>query len=170
MNRFIEILFLILFCITSISNVESQSENETIAYETRLTFLKNLKDSTFIDTFEIVNRKINGVNSISDTIYFKINTMPLFPGGEIELMNFLAKNIIFPPNARDESIEGKVYIGFIVNKDGSISDVKIEKSLTKELDKICINAVTKMPDWIPGIKYGRPQNVYVLLPINITLE
>lgn len=91
---------------------------------------------------------------------------PEFPGGEDMMMNFLKSRIRIPYYLDDGSIEGKVFIEFLVNVDGSLSDFKIIQGLHPELDKLSINAVRSMPNWIPGKNGEHKVSVRMMLPIH----
>lgn len=91
--------------------------------------------------------------------------MPSFPGGEDSLKRFIAINLVYPEQARKQGIIGTVIVIFLVQKDGSISDVKIQKSVSKELDDAAIRLIGKMPKWIPGSLAGVAQVRLVTLPI-----
>ena len=97
-------------------------------------------------------------------------TMPEFPGGERAMMNFIIKNIQYPSTAIEEGISGKVYIRFVVDKDGSITDVKVVRGVSTALDKEAIRVIKMMPKWIPGTQLGKPVRVMFTLPINFSLK
>lgn len=96
--------------------------------------------------------------------------MPSFPGGMGECMKWLAENVNYPSDAKEKGVEGKVILQFVVNKDGSISDIEIVKSVTTELDKEAIRTVEAMPKWVPGKQDGKAVNVKFTLPITFKLQ
>jgi TonB family protein len=100
-----------------------------------------------------------------DGIYDVAEQSPKFPGGDIALMNFLEKHIKYPSNESLSNINGKVICGFIVNKDGSISDITIYRSLDPILDSIAVKAIKAMPKFIPGKQNGQAVRVRYTLPI-----
>jgi TonB family protein len=93
-------------------------------------------------------------------------TMPEFPGGEQELMKFLQKNLVFPKEAVEKGIEGRVVVGFTVEIDGSISNVKILRGKDSDLDKEAIRVVKLMPKWKPGEQRGKKVRIQCNLPID----
>ena len=105
-----------------------------------------------------------------DTIYTQVEQMPQFPGGEQALLQFLVKNINYPLNAVRQGIQGWVVLRFVVEPDGSITDVEVMKSVDPLLDKEAIRVVKKMPKWIPGRQNGQPVRVYCSLPVGFSLQ
>ena len=82
--------------------------------------------------------------------------MPSFPGGQTALMSWLSANFYYPEEAVENGIRGRVIVSFIVEKDGSIADVEIEKSVHPLLDNESVRLVKRMPKWIPGTQNGSP--------------
>jgi periplasmic protein TonB len=99
-----------------------------------------------------------------------VEQMPDFPGGTEELMKFLHKNTQYPQMARETSIQGTVYVQFVVNKDGKISAVKILRGIGGGCDEEAIRVVKSMPDWKPGKQNGVAVPVFFQLPIKFTLK
>lgn len=108
------------------------------------------------------------VRSEDDFVYFA-DPMPEFPGGQAKLMEYLKNNITYPIEARDMGIEGKVYVGFVVKADGSISDVNVRRGVHQLLDREAIRVIKSMPKWTPGKQNGKPVNVQMTLPVKFTL-
>ena len=97
--------------------------------------------------------------------------MPEFPGGPDEMNKFLSKNIVYPPLARDNGIEGKVILAFVVSTDGKISGIeKLGKPLGWGCDEEAIRVLKSMPPWTPGKQNGKPVNVKFTLPIRFQLN
>ncbi|HTN44747.1 MAG TPA: energy transducer TonB [Flavipsychrobacter sp.] len=103
-------------------------------------------------------------------IFTMIEQMPQFPGGDKALLEYLRTTIRYPKAARKEGREGKVHTKFVVNEDGSISDIVIERSAGKDLDAETLRVISAMPKWIPGKQNGRAVKVYMRLPILFRLE
>jgi len=93
-----------------------------------------------------------------------------FPGGMKALMEYLSTNIKYPESAINISIQGKVYIQFVVLKTGAISDVKVLRGVSKELDDEAKRVVRMMPNWIPAIQNNVKVNSRVTIPINFKLQ
>ena len=96
--------------------------------------------------------------------------MPQFPGGQSGLHRFLSENVRYPYYAYQKGIQGKVLVQFVVDKDGSVTDVKVEKSVHKSLDKEAVRVLKKMPKWTPGEKDGKPVRVLYHMPVNFSLH
>ena len=100
-----------------------------------------------------------------DSIYSVVETMPDFPGGQKELLSFLSRNIKYPTKAIESKIQGRVIVQFVVNKDGSISNAKIVRSVDPDLDKEALRVINSMPQWKPGMQKGEPVSVKFTVPI-----
>ncbi|MFT0160870.1 energy transducer TonB [Bacteroides thetaiotaomicron] len=100
-----------------------------------------------------------------DSIYSVVETMPDFPGGQKELLSFLSRNIKYPTKAIESKIQGRVIVQFVVNKDGSISNAKIVRSVDPDLDKEALRVINSMPQWKPGMQKGEPVSVKYTVPI-----
>ncbi len=99
-----------------------------------------------------------------------VEQMPQFPGGPAALMEFLSKNVKYPQEAYKNGIQGRVIVTFVINKDGSISDAKVVKSVDPQLDEEALRVVHSMPNWIPGRQNGEPVNVKYTVPITFKLQ
>ena len=108
--------------------------------------------------------------SKEDTVYQVVDKMPEFPGGEKAMMEFLSKNIVYPEKAKEAGIQGRVFVGFVIEKDGSVSNVKIMKGIGGECDEEALRVVKSMPNWKPGKKGGKDVRVSYTLPINFKLS
>jgi protein TonB len=104
------------------------------------------------------------------TIYSKVDKYPEYPGGKAGLTKYLKDNIEYPRVAKENNIEGTVVVNFVVNVDGSVSDVKIVKSLGGGCDQEALRVVNEMRRWKPGLRGGVPVPVYQNLPIKFGLE
>ena len=96
--------------------------------------------------------------------------MPEFPGGTKGLMNFLATNVKYPQVAVNNKTEGRVLVQFVVNKNGKVTNPKVVKSVSKELDEEAMRVVALLPDFIPGEKDGKKVPVFFTLPISFKLN
>lgn len=109
---------------------------------------------------------------IEDTtaIIFITEKMPGFPGGEEKLNQYIRKSIKYPDSAKVNEIKGNVYIGFVVEKDGSISNVELLRGIGYGCDEIALNAIKEMPNWIPGEQRGKKVRIKYTLPIRFQLK
>ena len=103
-------------------------------------------------------------------IFQVVEEMPEFPGGMAEAMKFLAKNIKYPVAAQQAKIEGRVIVQFVIERDGSVSDVKVMRGVNSELDAEAIRVVSMMPKWIPGKQRGKAVAVKYTMPIMFRLK
>lgn len=109
-------------------------------------------------------------NVKSEVIFDVVEQQPIFPGGTDELYKFISKNFKYPKKCLRKNHQGKIYIQFVVNKDGSIGDVKILRGIDKDLDREAIRVVKSMPKWTPGMQKGKLVRVRYNLPINCNLN
>lgn len=101
--------------------------------------------------------------------FVDLQKAPVFPGGESELMKYLAKNISYPNLAREANIQGVVVLSFIIGKDGSISDITVLRDLGGGCTKEAMRVVKSMPPWSPGEANGHPVKVRFVLPVRFKL-
>ena len=103
-------------------------------------------------------------------VFDVVEQMPSFPGGDAELMKFLSTHIKYPVVAEENGIQGRVIATFVVERDGSISDVKVVKSVDPALDKEAIRVLKSMPKWIPGKQNGSAVRVKYTVPVTFRLQ
>ena len=103
-------------------------------------------------------------------VFDVVEQMPSFPGGDAELMKFLSTHIKYPVVAEENGIQGRVIATFVVERDGSISDVKVIKSVDPSLDKEAIRVLKSMPKWIPGKQNGSAVRVKYTVPVTFKLQ
>jgi periplasmic protein TonB len=111
---------------------------------------------------------IGGTNT--DEVFTVVEQMPEFPGGEAAMNEFLDKNLQYPTMAKEQGIQGKVWIGFIVDKFGNVSNVEVLRGIGGGCDEEAARVVSIMPRWVPGKQSGRPVIVKFRFPINFTLR
>ena len=99
-----------------------------------------------------------------------VEQMPSFPGGMGALMSWLSQNIKYPVIAAENGVEGRVTVQFVVEKDGSITDVKVAKSVDPLLDKEAARVIKSMPHWTPGRQNGSPVRVKYTVPVTFKLQ
>ena len=95
--------------------------------------------------------------------------MPLFPGGDAALMEHLDSHIQYPPEAAKNNIQGRVILQFVVDKTGEIGEVKVVRSVDKDLDKEAVRIVKTLPKFIPGRQNGQAVAVWYTLPVTFKL-
>lgn len=106
----------------------------------------------------------------SDVPFVVVEKMPSFPGGETALFKYLGDNIKYPVIAQESGIQGRVICQFVVNRDGSIVDIEVVRSVDKSLDAEAIRVISKMPRWTPGMQRGKTVRVKYTLPVNFRLQ
>ena len=128
-------------------------------------------DNSKAETTDVkFDSKVTARNSETDTVMDKCEVMPKFPGGESGMMKFLTENVKYPKEALDKGITGRVLVEFVVERDGSINDVKIMKSVDPILDNEAIRIVKAMPKWEPGTMNGKAVRVKHTLPVTFRLN
>lgn len=99
-----------------------------------------------------------------------VDEMPQFPGGPSAMFEYLSKNLKYPTVAENNGIQGRVHVACVIEKDGSITDVKIVKSVDPSLDREAQRLVKSMPNWIPGKQNGKPVRVKYTVPVTFRLQ
>ena len=107
---------------------------------------------------------------IKDKVYEQVEQMPEFSGGQSELVNFLMKSIQYPDESKKKGTQGKVFVSFVVDKDGSIKNAKILRAVDPLLDAEALRVVKSMPKWTPGKEKGKAVAVQFTLPIKFALK
>lgn len=123
-----------------------------------------------------INFKLDGENSdVENTedeevmIFRAVEDMPEFPGGEKALWNYFAENVQYPKSAQENKVQGKVFVSFVIAKDGSVQNAKVVRSVNPAIDKEALRVINSMPKWTPGAQRGTKVNVQFTMPINFEL-
>ena len=103
------------------------------------------------------------------SIYYIVEDMPQFPGGDAALTAYISHNVHYPKAEKEQGIQGKVFVGFVVEKDGSITNIEIIRGFGKECDAEAIRVVKNMPKWKPGKQRGKFVRVRYMIPINFNI-
>lgn len=106
----------------------------------------------------------------SSKIFGAAEEMPSFPGGEKALMQYIKDNTYYPEEMCEGAAQGRVMVGFVINEDGSISDVKVLRSLTPEFDEVAVKIVKGMPKWNPGKQNGKAVKTKYTVPVSFRTE
>ena len=120
--------------------------------------------------FLTANAQKTVVSQKNEKVYDMVEQMPEYPGGMPALIEFLKSNMKYPKDAETQKVEGKVLVLFVVETDGSISDVKVAKKVFPSLDAEAVRVVQAMPKWAPGKIKGRSVKVRYTLPIMFRLK
>lgn len=106
----------------------------------------------------------------SSKIFGAAEEMPSFPGGEKALMQYIKDNTYYPEEMCEGAAQGRVMVGFVINEDGSINDVKVLRSLTPEFDEVAVKIVKGMPKWNPGKQNGKAVKTKYTVPVSFRIE
>lgn len=133
-------------------------------------FVENMQ--LFTGTFE--NKKMNWetmslIDGDTAQVFTSAEIMPIFPGGEANLRQYLSQNTIYPKQAKINGIQGVVVVSFVINQKGEVTNPLIIKSISPELDSAALSVVSKMPNWEPGFQQDKSISVMLNIPINFTL-
>ena len=126
--------------------------------------LAQTPDSLRIDTIE------EEVELSSEFFGCIQETMPSFRGGEQKLMEFIGNNVVYPKEAIEAGIEGRVFVEFYIEKDGTVTDGKVLKGIGYGCDEEALRVIGLMPKWSPGMQRGKAVRVRYTLPINFKLS
>lgn len=116
------------------------------------------------DTSKDKSEKVRG------KVYEQVEQMPEYPGGEPEMRQFLINSVKYPAQAQEKGIQGKVFVSFVVDKKGSVKNVKIARGADPLLDAEALRVVNSFPQWIPGKEKGKKVAVQYTVPINFRLQ
>lgn len=103
-------------------------------------------------------------------VFDVVEKMPSYPGGNGALQRWLSSNITYPAAAAENGVEGRVIVAFVVETDGSVSDVRIARGVDPSLDREALSVVKRMPKWIPGMQNGSPVRVKFNVPVTFKLQ
>lgn len=107
---------------------------------------------------------------VTEEIFVVVEEQPEFPGGNAAMMKFLSDNIKYPVIAQENGIQGRVITNFVVERDGSITDVQVVRGVDPSLDKEAVRVIQSMPKWKPGKQRGSPVRVRFTLPVVFRLQ
>ena len=108
-------------------------------------------------------------NIIKDAPYVVVEDMPMYPGGDTELLNFIKNNTKYPENAKAEKVEGRVILRFIVTTEGNSEGISVLKGVHPLLDAEAIRLVGLLKGWKPGMHEGKPVNTWYMIPVNFAI-
>ena len=121
-----------------------------------------------------------GLNTVSDQktvvakknqqVFDVVEKMPEYPGGQAALFEYLSTNVKYPVDAEKQKIQGRVLVTFVVNTDGSITDIEVVKKAFPSLDAEAVRVISGMPKWIPGEQKGQKVRVKYTVPLSFNLR
>jgi protein TonB len=109
-------------------------------------------------------------DTTSSKIYEFVEKAPTFPGGDAGMIAFIQANLRYPENSIENNEQGKVYVYFIIESDGSISNITIARGVSPSIDAEAIRVIKLMPKWNPGLEKGRPVRTRMMLPVVFKLQ
>ncbi|MCQ2203131.1 MAG: energy transducer TonB [Bacteroidales bacterium] len=105
-----------------------------------------------------------------EEVFLIVEQMPVFPGGDDALRKYLAQSVKYPVIAQENGIQGRVFVSFVVNQKGEVTNVKVARPFDPNLDKEAVRVVQSMPKWTPGMQRGKAVKVSYTVPINFVLQ
>ena len=165
MKRIFFIIMMFFLPFLSFSQVKKDSITEKV-FETREDFFYNLGNVKSIETIPR-ELNVNFENSIENKIYIAVEKSASFPGGQDAMFEFIAVNFQYPEQALHADISGIVFLSFIVERDGSITDIKIVRDIGFGLGEAAIKVVEMMPKWVPAEQNANAVRQLYNLPISI---
>ena len=125
-----------------------------------LSLMASFGFATVLAQKTVVSQKVR-----KDEVFMVVENMPEYPGGNEAMFAFFAKNMKYPADAQKNKVQGRVFVTFIVDKDGAITDVQVVKPAYPSLDAEAVRLVKMMPKWKPGTQRGVPVRVKFTLPV-----
>ena len=118
----------------------------------------------------VVEEKVEKPKEVVEQVFTVVEQMPQFPGGEAALMKYLQSHINYPPMAAENGVQGKVVVQFVVDKTGRVGEVKVVRSVDKDLDREATRVCKSLPKFTPGRQNGHPVSVWYTLPVFFKLQ
>jgi len=150
-------------------DINDLSENENQTGKVTNEDGKNMEDLGAKEMKEDIKVEAPKPVVVKEEIFTAVEQPPTFPGGEAALYKFIGDNLRYPTVAQENGVEGRVIIQFVVQKDGSIGQAKVARSVDPDLDKEALRVVKKLPKFVPGKMNGQAVNVWYTLPVRFKL-
>ena len=155
-------------------NEEDEIKTQDELNESKVTIsiadVKGTDEETGIDVAELnQNQEIVQEPVEEDEVFLIVEQMPEFPGGETALIKYIADHIKYPVAAQEMGIQGKVYVTFVVDKNGNVTNATVTRGIDSALDKEALRVINSLPKWSPGKQRGMPVSVSYTVPINFTI-
>ena len=125
---------------------------------------------TAVNEVVVETRPVEKPTEVKEEIFRSVEQMPQFPGGDAALLKFLSSHINYPPMAAENNVQGKVTVQFVVGKDGHVGEVKVVRSVDRELDNEAVRVCKLLPKFTPGRQNGQPVSVWYTLPVQFKLQ
>ena len=144
--------------IIEVPDIEEIKEEIQVDFDIEITDDKAVEEVNY-EGFESMEEEV------AEEVFTIVESMPQFPGGMPAFLAFLGKNIKYPRKAAQLGVEGRVFVEFIVNKDGTLTDLKVVKGIGSGCDEEAIRVLSKAPKWAPGKQRGKAVRVKMVVPI-----
>lgn len=151
-------------------NFELQTDNNATLSVSFINYDKENRSVSSVQATPTIILKPAGQSKSRDQVFTVVEEMPKFPGGEAKLLEFINKGIKYPVTAQEKGIQGRVIASFIVNKDGSVSDVEVVRGVDPLLDTEAVRVISTFPNWEPGKQRGQAVDVKYTVPITFRLS
>jgi TonB family protein len=146
----------------NLKNGKKDGQWKGLEETTQITYIENYDNGSLVSGISVSDK--------GDTVkYTKLEIEPQFKGGVTAFYKFLSKNVSYPDYEKGANIQGTVVVGFIIENDGKVSNIKVLNSVSTNIDNEAVRVIAKAGNWIPGIQHGRPVRVYYTIPINFAL-
>lgn len=149
-----------------VDSIKPEDENKFMTADQAQVEVKN---EEVVEVVEVVKEEVQEEDPEA-TPFVVVEEMPMFPGGDAELLKFIAEHTQYPEVAKENNIQGRVIVRFCVTSKGGVSQVSILKGVDPELDKEAIRVVNTLPPFKPGKQGGKPVPVWYMVPITFTLK
>lgn len=130
----------------------------------KITFLVAIMSVAFS---VVCTAQVTEDNEVVD--FAAVESKPEFPGGDSELMKYIAENTQYPEIAKNNGVSGRVFVQFVIDRDGAVTNVKVIRSVDPALDEEAVRVIKAMPNWKPGYQRGKTVSVIYRVPINFRL-
>jgi protein TonB len=149
--------------------VDSVKPEDEVQLMTAEQAVVEVKNEEVVEVVEAVKEEIKEEEPEPEP-FVVVEEMPMFPGGQVELMKYINEHVVYPEVAKENNIQGRVIVRFCVTSKGSIDQVSVLKGVDPELDKEAMRVVSELPPFKPGRQGGKPVPVWYMVPITFQLK
>lgn len=150
--------------------VDSVKPEEAVQLMTADQAVVEVQNTEVVEEVQVVAEEVQEKDEADAEPFVVVEEMPMFPGGETALLQYIAEHTQYPEVAKENNVQGKVIVRFCVTSKGGVDKVSILKGVDPELDKEAIRVVQTLPAFKPGKQGGKPVPVWYMVPINFTLK
>ena len=150
--------------------VETKTVENVVSGVNAVVNLTDVPEISVVKDTADVKKKETAGKSSEDGVFWVAEKMPEFPGGNGAVAEYVRENMKYPAIAKEKGTQGRVIVQFVVNRDGSIVDAKVVRSVDPYLDKEALRVINTMPKWKPGMQRGKPVRVKFTVPVMFRLQ